>query len=386
MQVVVLGGGIAGLESAIYLRKYGFEVTLVSDREYLYLYPTSIWIPTGEYDFEDVALPLKRFANVHRFTLIIDPVTKIDTAQKSVTLATQTLQYDQLIIALGYAKMQPPGVEHAPSICGKPGESLQLKSRLQTLVSKGGGTISIGFGGNPHDTSAVRGGPAFEVIFNLHTYLKRKGMRKHFTLNFFAPMARPGQKMGEKNVDSMIEMFRRSDIRMHFGKKIQGFNSQGVIFEDESQLSSDMMMFIAGGTGHPIAKAGNLPLSEAGFIKIDEFCQVEGFDDIYAIGDVAAIEGVEWRAKQGHLAEAMGRAAAFNLKQKREGKSERASYRAHMNIVCLMDTGNGAALIYRSTKRTLMIPLPIIGHWLKKGWGWYYKNSKLGRFPRIPGM
>jgi sulfide:quinone oxidoreductase len=46
--VLVLGGGFAGLEVAIFLRKYGFDVTLISERDYLYIYPTSIWVPTGE--------------------------------------------------------------------------------------------------------------------------------------------------------------------------------------------------------------------------------------------------------------------------------------------------------------------------------------------------
>ena len=45
--VLVLGGGFAGVESAIFLRKNGMDVTLVSDRDYFYIYPTSIWIPTG---------------------------------------------------------------------------------------------------------------------------------------------------------------------------------------------------------------------------------------------------------------------------------------------------------------------------------------------------
>jgi sulfide:quinone oxidoreductase len=47
-KVVILGGGIAGVECAIFLRKYNFEVELISDRDYLYVYPISIWIPTKE--------------------------------------------------------------------------------------------------------------------------------------------------------------------------------------------------------------------------------------------------------------------------------------------------------------------------------------------------
>ncbi len=384
--VIVVGGGIGGLESAIYLRKYGFEVTLISDRDYLYLYPTSIWIPVAKRSFEDVSLPLAKFAKVHGFNLIVDEVTKIDTKKRELKLKKGTQLYETLVLAMGSGKMPIEGKDHAPSICGKPGESLVLKSQLDALIQKGEGVISMGFGANPKDTSAVRGGPAFEMIFNVHNYLKRLKIRDNFELNFFAPMERPGQKMGDKAVDMMVKIFTAQKIHMHFGKKIKKFSSEGVHFADDSLLKSDLNMFIAAGTGHPVVVESGLPLSEAGFLKIDECCQVEGHEDIYAVGDVAAIEGVQWRAKQGHLAEAMGRAVAYNLKNKSEGKAKRHSYKDHMNIICLMDNGKNAALVYRSEKRAMMLPLPIFGHHLKKAWGWYYKNSKLKRCPRIPGI
>ncbi len=52
----------------------------------------------------------------------------------------------------------------------------------------------MGFGGNPKDPSNVRGGPAFEVLFNVHNELKKKGIRDNFELTFFAPMEKPVQE------------------------------------------------------------------------------------------------------------------------------------------------------------------------------------------------
>ena len=51
-----------------------------------------------------------------------------------------------------------------------------------------------------------------------------------------------------------------------------------------------------------------------------------------------------------------------------------------------MDNGNGASFIYRDDKRAFMLPMPIIGHWMKKAWGCYCRYSKLGKIPRIPGL
>lgn len=72
--------------------------------------------------------------------------------------------------------------------------------------------------------------------------------------------------------------------------------------------------------------------------------------------------------------------------QQVHGSSRRKTYRHHLSILCVMDTGNGAAFVYRDDKRGVIFPLPIVGHWLKKAWGAYFKMSKLRKIPRIPGM
>lgn len=51
-----------------------------------------------------------------------------------------------------------------------------------------------------------------------------------------------------------------------------------------------------------------------------------------------------------------------------------------------MDTGNGAAFVYRKGEKAFLIPMPFIGHWLKRGWGLYAKWTKLGKIKRLPGM
>jgi len=159
-----------------------------------------------------------------------------------------------------------------------------------------------------------------------------------------------------------------------------------VTFEDDSTLPSDLILFIPATAGHSALKNFNLPLNDAGFVRIDNTCKVQDCGNIYAIGDCAAIEGPGWIAKQGHIAELMGRVAAFNITAHASGRSERKTYQEHLNILCVMDTGNGAAFVYRNDKRAFAIPMPYIGHLLKKGWGWYAKMKALGYIPRLPGL
>lgn len=386
-KVLVLGGGFAGIESAIALRKEGFDVTLVSNRDYFYIYPTSIWIPTGEATFEDVSVPLEDIAKAHGFELFVDEVKSIKAKEGRVECAKDTFEdWDYLVVAIGSGKMKHKGSEHFLSICGAPEESLKIKERIDELIRKGGGKIAMGFGGNPKDPSNVRGGPAFEVIFNVHNQLKRLGIRDRFELTFFAPMEKPGARMGEKALEMMDLFFKRLDIKKHFGKKMKEFVEDGIVFEDDSKLESDFTMFIPAGDGHNVFEASDLPLNEAGFVKINDYSEVEGFKNVYAAGDSVALEGPEWRAKQGHVAEVMGRNIANNIAVKEKGVGEKKGYKEHINILCVMDSGDGAAFVYRNHKGGKMIPLPVIGHWIKKAWGWYCRNSKLGKIPRIPGM
>jgi sulfide:quinone oxidoreductase len=170
-KVLVLGGGIGGVETAFALCHKCFDVELISDRDYLYIYPISIWIPTKEYDWEDVILPLEEVAKVNGFKLTIDRVKRISSKEKKVYLESgEVKEYDYLVIAIGGSKVKHKGSENFLSICGKPEESLKIREKIEELIERGGGVIAAGFGGNPKDPSGVRGGPAFEFVFNLDCY------------------------------------------------------------------------------------------------------------------------------------------------------------------------------------------------------------------------
>jgi sulfide:quinone oxidoreductase len=396
-KVLILGGGFAGVEAAIYLRKENIEVTLISNRDYFYIFPTSIWIPTGEGKFEDICVPLEDLSKAHGFEVIIDEVQSIESKNKKVICANNTYECEYLVVAMGSGKMKHQGSENFLSICGEPEDSLKIKDKIDMLIKKGSGKIAMGFGGNPKDPSNVRGGPAFEVIFNVHNQLKKLGIRDKYELTFFAPMAGPGARMGKQALKMMGVYFDKLNINTHFGKKITGFEKDGIVFEDNSKLETDFTMFIPAGNGHKVFENSDLPLNDAGLVKINDYCEVEhDFDEskdteegiykTFAIGDSTALDGPDWKAKQGHIAEVMARNIAYNIAQIEKGSSSRKGYAEHINILCVMDSGDGAAFVYRDHKGGKMIPMPIIGHWLKKGWGWYCRNSKLGKIPRIPGM
>ncbi len=232
-KVLILGGGFAGVEAAIYLRKNNFEVTLISNRDYLFVYPTSIWIPTGDASFEENCIPLEKLQKAHGFELIIDEVESIKSLEKKVYCKNETYEYEYLIVAMGSGKMKHKGLENTLTVCGEPTESLQIKDKIDELIEKGSGKIAMGFGGNPKDPSNVRGGPTFEVLFNVHNKLKKLGIRDKFELTFFAPMAEPGARMGPQALKMMDMFFNKLDIKIQTGKNILEYKSDVISFEDD---------------------------------------------------------------------------------------------------------------------------------------------------------
>ena len=112
-RILILGGGFAGIQTAIELQKSRkFEVTLVSDRDFLYIYPISIWVPVRHAEFEDVKVPLEKILKEYPFNLVIDKVKEIHANAHTVVCETQELSYDYLVVAFGADKMKHKGVEN----------------------------------------------------------------------------------------------------------------------------------------------------------------------------------------------------------------------------------------------------------------------------------
>ena len=133
-KILILGGGFAGVEAVIKLRKKGYDVTLVSNRDYLFVYPISIWIPINGISFDDCKISLADLQKKHGFNVIIDSVEKIDAETKKVKLKNSELSYDFLFIALGMDKVKLKGMENTLSICRSPQHSITIKENLDALI------------------------------------------------------------------------------------------------------------------------------------------------------------------------------------------------------------------------------------------------------------
>lgn len=367
-KITIVGAGFAALAAIRRLRKRGFggEVTVLAPEPTFLYYPSLIWIPTGLRTADDLRLPLGGFLARHRVRFIAGQARAVKEDGRVLETDQGNLEQDALILAPGGRSLKAlPGIEHTLAICD-PFDAEKIRARLAAL---GKGRIAVGFAGNPKEPQAVRGGPAFELLLGLDTYLRRQGRREAVELVFFNPMTEPGNRLGAKAVRRILGEMTARGIRTHLGHKLKGFSERAVHTEG-GDIEADLILFLPGLTGPAWAAEGGLPLSAGGFIRSDTTCRVEGLSGVFVAGDAGSYAGApEWLPKQGHMADLQGVTAADNALLHLEGRPPARSFRPE--IVCIVDTLSSGVLVYRTPERSVVLPNPL-WHAAKRAFEWHY--------------
>lgn len=367
--ITILGAGFAALTAARELRRRAphAHITLIAPQaEFVYL-PSLIWVPTGIRKGSELKLPLERFIADHQLDFRAARVSGIKEGGRRVITEQGEFTNDLLLIATGGRFLKKlPGIEHALTLCEGIAAAESIGERLRSMD---GGNIAFGFGGNPKEPSAMRGGPMFELLFGVETWLRQQGKRDRFKLTFFNAAAEPGKRLGEKAVKGLLAEMKRRGIHTHLGHKISGFTEQGIDTEGGT-LAADLILFMPGLTGPAWLENTDLPISPGGFIQADEFCRVPGTAGVYVAGDAGSFPGPDWLPKQAHMADLQAKAAAENLLLEVLGKAPVARPKAE--LICIVDSVDSGILVYRDEKRSWLLPPSRLFHWAKRYFEGHY--------------
>lgn len=367
-RISIIGAGFGALTAARELRCRDpkAEITLIApDAELVYL-PSLIWVPTGLRSGEDLRFPLTGELRRQRLNFHFGRVTGLEDGGRRVLTDRGSVENDGLVIACGARFLKKlPGIEHALAVCEGIAAAQRIRERLRSLT---GGTLAFGFATNPAETSALRGGPMFELMFGIDAWLRREGRRSKFELVFFAPMAQPGQRLGARAMAGLLQQMQQRTIKTVLGSKLTSFEANRVNTEGGS-FDADMIVFMPGMAGPAWAENAGLPLSPGGFFKADEYCRVENAERVFVAGDAGSFPGPDWLPKQAHLADLQGKAAAENLLRAFRGLIPVARPKAE--LVCIVDMLDSGVLVYRSEKRSIVFASRWL-HLLKRLIEWHY--------------
>jgi len=367
--IAVLGAGFGALSTVRELRRRDRElrITLVAPRAELHYLPGIIWIPSGLRSRADLVVPLDKFLQRMQVDFHAAEVSDLAEGGRIVRTTHGEIRNDALVIATGGRFLKKlPGIEHAITPCEGIAAAEQIRDRLRLMQ---GGTIAVGFAGNPSEPTAVRGGPMFEFLFGIDEQLRREGRRERFELVFFNPSSEPGNRLGPKAVKHLLGEMARRGIRTHLGHKLKRFESDKVLTEG-GEFPADLILFMPGMTGNAWFDATDLPRSPGGLLQADAQCRIPGTERIYVVGDSGSFPGPDWMPKQAHMADLQAAAAAQNLLGDLQGRSSQASFK--VELICIVDAIDHGTLIWRTPERNWLLPSTRLLHWAKRGFEWNY--------------
>lgn len=367
-RISIIGSGFGALTAVRSLKKAGgdVEITLIAPKAEFIYFPSLIWLPSGLRTGDDLRIDLQGFFSKNNVKFHAGSVTGLKDDGRTIITDAGDVENDGLIIASGGRFIKKlPGIEHALTICDGIEATEEITERIKTME---GGTIAVGFGGNPKEPTAMRGGPMFEVLFGLDTLLRRQKRRDKFEIVFFTPASQPGKRLGEKAAKGLLSEMKKRDIKTQLGNKMVKFEADKIVTEG-GEFAADLILFMPGMTGPTWLDNSELPRSPGGMVTVDKHCKVAGFDHVYVAGDSGSYPGPDWAPKQAHMADLQAEAACSNVLAELDGKVADKTFR--WELICIVDTLDKGILVFRNEKRKFVFPCRLL-HPAKKLFEWMY--------------
>jgi sulfide:quinone oxidoreductase len=345
--IVILGGGVGGLVAANWLRQSlpREHKIIIIEKESLHAFaPSFLWLMTGDRKPEEITREVRQLVR-DGIDVIHDEARRIDIANSRVETASNTLSYDYLIVAAG-AGLAP---ELIPGITDEAHTfyTFEGSQRLhQALENFQGGKIAIAVGSLPYKCP----GAPHEGAMLIADYFQRKGMRDKADIHLFTPEPQPMPVAGPELGAALRQMLESKGVTFHPQYKLNSINSQTheLSFYDKESAHYDLLIVIAPHQGPKIVREAGLS-NEAGWIPVNRSTLRTKYENIYAVGDVAAISiPGRWKPdvplmlpKAGVFAHEQAEVAAQRIADEIHGRLPTAEFLG-MGY-CMLEAGGGLA-------------------------------------------
>jgi NADH dehydrogenase len=267
-RVAVLGAGYAGVTAAKLVAKHSnAAVTLINDSDRFQERMRNHQLATGQ-RLRD--LPLRDLLKRTGIRLVIDRVTRIDTEERQVALASGAapVGYDTLVYALGsHADLDavPGAAEHATAVATAE-HAQQLRDRVSSA-----GTIAVVGGGLT----------GIEMVTELaETYPDRTVL--------LVTSGTPGAMLNERGRQHLFETFDRLGIEVLTDAAVAKVGQDGLLLENGDHVNADAVVWTTGFAVPTLAWEAGLDVDDRGRMLVDPTLRSVSNPDVYGVGDAAA--------------------------------------------------------------------------------------------------
>lgn len=308
-RIVILGGGFAGIYTATYLEKLfknhrdKYEIILVSRDNYFTYQPMLAEVVAGSLGILDSVSSIR--ALLKYTTIYVREISNIDLVERTITLSPNfhhtdlRITYDHLVLALGNVTdfRKSPGGLHEHALAFKTlKDAIKLRNHLIDVME------SAAIESNPEIRKQlltfVIGGGGFsgvEIVAEIND-LVRFFAKKYPTIipsEIRVVLIHKKDRLVDKELSPSLgkyaeKLLIKRGVEIFFNTELSSATPQEAILHDGTRIPSSTIVSTVPANPNPLIE--ELPLEQLrGRLITDSFLRVSGLDNVWALGDCAAV-------------------------------------------------------------------------------------------------
>ena len=301
-RVVIIGGGFGGMEVAKGLRSSRIQTVLFDRYNHHTFQPLLYQVATSALETSSILFPFRRhFAGQKNFFFRLGEVSKIDPNDNCIQTSIGSVKYDYLVIATG-AETNFYGLKDVEKNAHPMKtiiDSIKLRNILIRNIEMALLIEDKELMNSYMDVVIVGGGPTGVELAGSLAELKKFVFPKDYPeleltqMDIHLIEATPRLLNGMSDIagEKALQYLQQMGVKVHLNCAVKSYDGHEVIFNTGEKLISKTLIWAAGVKGNPVAGLPAESLGKANRLRTDEFNRVKGYDNIFAIGDVALVEG-----------------------------------------------------------------------------------------------
>ena len=359
-RIVIVGGGLGGLELAFKLVDDDYQVVLIDKNNYHQFPPLIYQVASGGLEPSSISFPFRRlFQGKKDFFFRMAKVESVNTDKKIINTTVGEIDYDYLVLAFGAktnffgnkdieaTTLPMKSVSEAMRLRNTILRNLELalteedparKQALMNIVVVGGGASGVEIAGAVAEMKKniiARDYPDLDSS-QMHIYLVNAGDR------LLATMDPVSSKRAERDLKELHVHIRQPQFATEYKDGILK-TSAGL------EIPTQTVIWVSGICANTVEGFPAESIGHAGRFLTDRFCRVKGVKDVYAIGDVSLVEGDE-EYPLGHpqlaqVAMQQAKTVAKNFKAMSKGKELKPFKYKNLGVMATIGRNHAVAEI-----------------------------------------
>lgn len=336
-RVVVIGGGFAGLNFVKKLKNKNVQVIVIDRNNFHQFQPLLYQVATSGIVPDSIAFPLrKQFKNYNNVFFRMGEVLRVDSKNKTLITDIGNLKYDYLVLATG-SDTNFFGMEDVQenSVGMKSlQEALDIRSMLLQRFEEAVVTSDDNLRDALTNFVVVGGGPAgvetVGAIAEFRRYIVPKDYPDLNASVMSIHLIESGNEllsgMSASSSEKALRYLEAMGAKVHLGNRVISYDGTNIKTNTGLSFRTRSVIWTAGVKGSTPEGISEESYAEARRLLVNEYSELIGHDNVYAIGDIALMRTE--RYPKGHPMVApsaiqQGKLLAENLINEMNGKPKK---------------------------------------------------------------